>query len=264
MRFLRRLFELYIFGNIHVALATWALSKLTLYQLEISPNYSALFVACSTLVSYNFIRLYRFQTTDSWFSHWIKENTIYLSILLILGVLGMLYTFLHIPFLAFLVLLPFSLLTLFYSLPLFNISLRSVPFAKIFAIAFSWAGATVLFPLASSGFSIWNSTILIRFIQQLIFIIILTLPFDIRDITYDKKSLQTLPQVIGFKNSKLLGFFLIIAFIFLNHYTKTNNLIILSSLLFFALLFASTKQHKYYAAFLVESIPIIWYLLSIN
>ena len=264
MQIFKRFFELYIFGNIQVAFAAWALTKLTLFQLNINENYTAIFVASSTLVSYNFIRLYRFQTIDSWFSLWITKNKKSLITLLIIGLFGMFFTLFYISLKAFLILIPFSFLTIFYSLPLRSIPIRKIPFIKIFAIAISWAGATVLFPLASVNINLWTNEIVTLFFQRFLFTIIITIPFDIRDISYDKKSLQTLPQVIGIRNSKLLGMALIIGFSYLSIYTHTSINSIMVLLLFFGLVFANNKQHKYYSAFFIESIPIIWYFLILN
>jgi hypothetical protein len=264
MQIFKRFFELYIFGNIHVAIATWALTKLTLFQLNINEGYTAIFVASSTLVSYNFIRLYRFQTIDSWFSQWIAKNRKSLITLLIIGLLGMLFTLFYIPLKAFLVLIPFSFLTIFYCFPLGAISIRKIPFVKIFAIAISWAGATVLFPLASINADLWTNEIVILFLQRFFFTIIITIPFDIRDISYDKMSLQTLPQVIGIKNSKLLGIVFIFGFLYWSTYSCNTINVTMAFLLFFGLVFANNKQHKYYSAFFIESIPIIWYFLILN
>jgi hypothetical protein len=176
----------------------------------------------------------------------------------------MFFTLFYIPLKAVAILIPFSFLTIFYSLPIRTISIRKIPFIKIFAIAISWAGATVLFPLASVNTELWTNETFTLFLQRFLFTIIITIPFDIRDITYDKMSLQTLPQVIGIRNSKLLGLLFLFVFLYLSTHSHHTIDVIMAFLLFFGLVFANNKQHKYYSAFFIESIPIIWYFLILN
>lgn len=71
--------------------------------------------------------------------------------------------------------------------------LRNIPGLKLFLIAFSWAGITVLFPLIQNYMSI-RITDWITFIQRFLFVLVITIPFDIRDINYDNNELKTLPQ----------------------------------------------------------------------
>lgn len=260
---LRRIFELYIFGNIHVAIAVWALTKLTLFQISISDSYTPAFVFFSTLLSYNFIRLYRFKTTENWFGKWLEINKMLLIIFSIMGFIGATYTLFQIQLKALLMLLPFGFLTMFYSVPLFNKSLRTVPFIKIFMIAISWAGTTVLFPVLNNDIAL-TAAVLHLFIQRFLFTLIITIPFDIRDLSYDNTALQTIPQILGVQNSKYIGMFMILWFLYFSQNSSYQINLILAVLLFLSLLFASKNQQKYYAAFFIESIPIIWYLLSIN
>ena len=264
MKVFKRFFELYIFANIHVAIATWALVKISLYQFHIIDDYSPLFVFFSTILSYNFIRLYRFKSIDSWFSHWLKNNQKILIIISSISLLGILFTVIHISFNALLLLIPFSFFTLFYSLPLFKQPLRTVPLLKIILIAISWAGITVLFPLINAGISVLNWAVLGVFIQRFLFVFAITIPFDIRDITYDNKSLKTMPQLFGIAKSKYIGFLMILGFLYINNtYLNITNIII-TSISFLGLVFARKNQNKYYAAFWIESIPIIWYILILN
>jgi hypothetical protein len=168
-----------------------------------------------------------------------------------------------------LILFPFAFMTVFYVIPLFKIkgisfSFRYFPAIKIFSIAFAWAGISVFFPLYEAELK-FNSLIYIEFIKRLLILIAITIPFDIRDETSDVQTLKTIPQLIGVKNSKRVGTFLLILFlgfnIFNNEYFISDLIIALITLFF--LWFSSKEKSIYYTGFWVESIPIIWLLLLI-
>jgi len=55
---------------------------------------------------------------------------------------------------------------------------------------------TVLLPIIHSGYEL-TITVLLIILQRVIFIIILMIPFEIRDLKYDDENLKTLPQLIG-------------------------------------------------------------------
>jgi hypothetical protein len=79
--------------------------------------------------------------------------------------------------------------------------------------------------------------------------------------------LQTVPQQIGVKRTKILGILLLIPFYFLE-FLKSNfdekqliiNLILVVLISLF-LLFANEKRSRYYTSFWVESVPILWWLM---
>ena len=97
----------------------------------------------------------------------------------------------------------------------------------------------------------------------------LILIFEINDLANDDPHLQTVPQKIGVKRTKVLGLWLIILFFFLEFLKSNFNqkqivvnfiLVVLVSLF---LLFANENRVKFYTSFWVESIPIFWWLLVI-
>jgi len=99
-----------------------------------------------------------------------------------------------------------------------------------------------------------------------LFVIAITIPFDIRDIDYDVSELKTLPQQLGIYKTKLFGSSLLLIFILLENLKPIDERQLISSILIAAisgllLHFSTSKQSKYYSAFFVESLPIIWYLL---
>ena len=263
LQFTKKIFNFYIFSNIHVALATFCLTKLTLIEIGISENTTPLFVFFSTVISYNTIRFLRISDINSWQNKWLKDHKKILFFLVAISLITLVYLTIQLRLKAVLVLIPFAIATLFYTFPIEKLSLRNIPGLKLFLIAFSWAGITVLFPLIQNYMSI-RGTDWITFIQRFLFVIVITIPFDIRDINYDQNKLKTLPQQLGISKSKVIGLLLIILFLFLEFlkidFTSKSILVILliSVLTSIFLVNSSDKQSKYYSAFFVEGIPLFW------
>jgi len=268
MQLIKRLFDFYIFSNIHVAVGVYFFVKISLLSFGIKENTTAIFLLFSTILSYNFIRFMDAPKRGSEFGDWFYKKKYALILLSIISGLICLFLVLNFHFKALLVLFPFVLLTIFYGIkiPKLAISLRKMPGLKIFTIAFCFAGTTVLFPLIQNNveidFLVWVFTF-----QRLLFVLLITLPFDIRDIEYDNDLLKTIPQLFGITTAKLIGviFAILIYIIELTyHFENINNSIIVLLICFIAtlfLLFSKKNQSKYYSAFWVESLPIIWYLL---
>ncbi len=273
MSFVKRIFNFYIFSNIHVALATFSLVKITLLTYEIKDNLVPFFVFFSTLASYNFIRLYKLDIIQDWFFQFVKANKKSILGLTLFSVLFVVYLgfLLHLRALA--ALIPFGVFTLFYAIP-FSIkkesstTFRSLAFLKLFLIAISWAGVTVLIPLLHYNIAIQQYEILV-FIQRFLFVLVITLPFDIRDANYDSDTLKTLPQVFGIQQTKRIGLFFLMLFLgielFKNPLTSNQFQIhlIITLLSLFFLFRARENQNNYYSAFFVESLPIVWLLAFI-
>jgi hypothetical protein len=168
----------------------------------------------------------------------------------------------------------FGLVTFFYAIPFLpkrffldsQYNLRNVGGLKVHVIAMVWTGVTVLLPLINYQYMI-NADITITAIQRFVFIIILMFPFEIRDMRYDSLKLATIPQRIGVKQTKIIGFLLLVLFFFLEFFKdhmETTRLVVvmLISIITGLFIFYSKKeQGKYYSSFWVEGLPIIWLLL---
>lgn len=271
MQFFKKIANFYIFGNIHVALAGFSLTKITLVNFGIAGNLTPLFVAFSILISYNFIRFYEIKNNRlGWFKDWFFMNIKKILGLMLLSILGLgsISFFSEFNLKSFLILFPFAFMTFFYAIPLFKIgklevSFRNFPMIKIFSIAIAWAGISVFFPLYEANYQ-FSSAVYLEFFQRILFLLAITIPFDIRDMNADSKSLKTLPQTLGISNSKALGTLLLFGFlmmeIFKENFTYFGFLIVLiiSIISGLFLWFSSPKKSRYYTSFWVESIPVIW------
>jgi len=263
---LKKLFNVYIFGNLHVALASFSLTKLSLLTQQNSDNIIPFFVFFATILSYNYIRLMRINTIKSELYNEINRWRIYLILISIFALTACAFLIVKIRWQALISLMPFALLTGFYVLPpsiSSKMTLRSLPGFKIFVIAFTWAGITVLFPL--SQYDMVDATIFWLFFQRFLFLIVLTIPFDIRDVAYDSETLKTLPIWLGIKNAKVLGFILLGLYlaigIFILKPVYQGIEIFIALCLGVLLLKSSTNRSYNYYAFWIEGIPILWLIL---
>lgn len=269
MRVLRQIFNFYINSSIHVALAVVAMTCVTLLQFELGYNKNVLaFIFLATITGYNFVKYFGIAK----FHHrglaaWLKA----IQIFSLLAFLGMCYYALKLNANSLVYLSVFGIITFLYAIPLLPMryfrdnqkNLRQVSGLKVYIIAFVWVFTTVFFPLIENSYHI-NSDVVITGVQRFVFVIILMLPFEIRDLIYDSVKLATIPQQIGVRNTKIIGILLLLIFFFLEFFKDNmsncyvvSNVVILIITLFFVL-FAHKKQSQYYSAFWVESLPILW------
>ncbi len=251
----------------HVAIAAFCLVKITLFEVGISDTTAPLFVFFSTLVSYNIIRILRVSNIKSWFIIWYGKNKKKIYFITSISSIFLVYFLFQLRLKAILILAPFTLLTVFYVFPIAKFSLRERAGVKLFLIAVSWAGITVLFPLVQN-YLLLRSIDYITFLQRFLFIFAITIPFDIRDLKYDKPSLNTIPQVIGIKKSKYLAIAIMFVFVFLEifKYLFFHFSFLLETLFVFIISVwfiynTSLNKNKYYTSFFVEAIPIFWCLI---
>lgn len=145
-------------------------------------------------------------------------------------------------------------------------NLRNIGGIKIYVIALVWSGVTVFLPLVNNGITI-SEDIIITAIQRFVFVVVLILPFEIRDLQFDNLKLSTIPQKIGERWTKIMGVILLILFyaleFFKNGVTPKELIIFLliTIITFISLMYAKKNQSKYYSGFWVEGLPIFWLLL---
>jgi len=267
---LKNIFQFYINSSIHVALAISALAQITFLKLGINDNNSYIFLLfcfLASVVGYNFVKysrvssLHHRKLTKSMKA--IRVVTFLCAILLIIAAVT-------IPYDVLIYMLPFAILTLLYTIPVFpnKKNLRSVAGIKIFIIGLVWAGTTVFIPIIYTKAEL-SFNFLIEMIQRFLFVIVLMLPFEIRDLQYDAKTLETVPQKIGITRTKVFGSILLVVFLLLTAIKDQLSVLeILSTILIttISLLFlwgTEKKQSEYYCSFWVESVPLMWLLTII-
>ena len=273
MKFLKKVFDFYINSSIHVALAVCSLVWITWLEFDQEVSFNLLFfVFFATVTGYNFVKYFGLAK----FHHrslatWLK----YIQIFSFLCFLGLLYFIVQLKEKTIYVLLGLGLITFLYTIPflpkkyfLDKGNLRAISGLKIYVIAFVWAITTVIIPLIENDQQMTHDS-LICLLQRFIFVLVVMLPFEIRDMRYDSLKLSTIPQRIGIQRTKIIGSVLAAQLLVLELFKDELNLYKLFVLLVIVflivlLLFQSRiNQQPYYSSFLVEGIPMVWLGLSL-
>ena len=173
-----------------------------------------------------------------------------------------------------LLMLPLGFVALAYAAPVVRrnaakIRIREIALWKIFIIAGVWSGMTVILP-AVHLYGLDQIDVLLSWdmaIERAIFILAITIPFDIRDLVNDaKKQVRTLPSVMGWKNSIFLSEFLLLLFIFLawNRVGYTSPLfvgyLISTAITMIAVGLATPKRSDMYCSFWIEGTMLCQFL----
>jgi hypothetical protein len=266
MTWIKRIFDFYLDASIHVALAISSLVHITALTLNINvPTALYFFIFFGSICCYNFVKYGVEAEKYILVANRYHKNIQFFS-------LGCLFVaFYQVFFLSERVLIGLLVLggiTGLYALPVLpkNKNFRSLSGLKILIVATVWAGTTVILPVISENEAIsWN--VKVETLQRFLLLLILMIPFEIRDIQYDSPELKTLPQRAGIKGSKWIGVcwaILFFATTFLKHdfgaasvYAKAVLFIILLVVLFLTKL----NQGKYFSSFWVEAIPIFWWII---
>lgn len=266
MHLFKQFFNFYINASIHVAIAVYTLVRITELYFDLPYNEPLdYFVFYGTITGYNFIK---YAGVAKLYHRSLTTHLKIIQIFSLICFVLMCYYAWQLSINTLLFLSPLVLLTLLYAIPFlsgFQKNLRNVSYLKIIVVAVVWAGFTILLPLYNVGKS-FSLEIFLAAIQRFLIVIILILPFEIRDLKFDAISLQTIPQKIGIQKTKKLGYVLLIFCLILEFIIAPNSnvrtvFLALFFLIFFLLMEAKENQSKHYSSFVVESVPIIWWLL---
>ena len=263
MMLLKRLLDFYINSSLHVALAVLSFCVLTTYELDLNSSivlFSAVF--CAAIVGYNFVKYFGLA---KFYYRSLTTKLKYIQLVSALSILGLGYAFLQLQSTTQMLLFFLGLITFFYAIPMglkTPKNLRSIGGVKIYIIAFVWAMTTVALPILESQLSL-NFEHWILIVQRTFIIIVLMLPFEIRDLDLDQIYLSTIPQKIGVRNTKIIGYALLgdaLLLEFFKHQFDQNRFLIVVFLVVILILFlvkSTPKRSRYYTAFWVEAIPIL-------
>jgi 4-hydroxybenzoate polyprenyltransferase len=266
MLFIKKLFDFYIKSSFHLGVCVVSLYIISIYKLQIDLNYYILTcLFSSTIVVYNFIKyastlpyyffvqnapIKKIQIVSFFFGFFLLYSLFFLSVEALffgffLFVICVLYVF------------PIN-----HSISNF----RNRSKIKIFLVAICWSGSTVIFPFIESNNINYGDSMLL-FVQFFLFVIVCTVPFEIRDLKYDSNDLKTIPQIYGTNNSKYISYVLIFIFFSISFISNGTSIDLISDLLIsFVLVFiiylTKENQGKYFSSFWVESLPIYWLIIQ--
>lgn len=265
--YIQRIADILLFSNVFIAVCAVAQGGLTYLLLSLPFKSEVLIIlGCSTLALYNFSMILakpphpdksRFRRVRWVFKHerslWIWTG-IAVTVLLVLGLR------LHLP--SFLLLGFMGAMGVAYNLPVLPIpgkrrwaGLRQITGLKLFYIGLMWAMSSVLLPVAEAyhdGFVIdgWQVAQLLGWV--FLFIVAITIPFDIRDIYQDKYyGLKTIPVMVGEHKALALSAALLVlhaSWVWISRYPLPVRLALSSVSLFclVMILFPPVKKNEYY------------------
>lgn len=273
MAFLRKIFDFYIDASIHVALAVYALVRITMYNFNIEYDENISYVIFyGAIVGYNFLKYAgtaeKYLFVDKTY-HKIIQGFSFVAFFLSI------YYILNLPFTIIYRIGGLVVVTILYLIPLSSSkrNIRNLAGMKIFIVALVWAAATVLLPFVNANLLKteilvdFNFDVAIEAVQRFLFVIIIMIPFEIRDLKEDSLDLKTIPQQFGVKKTKFFGLTLLVLFYLMEFLKESENttslvvLLIVSVVTGLLIVFSKESQGKYYSGFWVESLPILWWVL---
>lgn len=272
MKVFKRLLDFYINSSIHVGLSCFALVRITHHMFHISFDEPMVyFTFFGTIVGYNFVKydaLARAKRVQ------MRNELKTIAVFSFCALFAVGYYFFKLQHITQIISIVFLGLIVLYTLPFFpnRRNARNWAGVKIYIVALCWVGVTVVLPIINAEIAI-TSDFYLKCIQRFLLIFVLILIFEIIDLQNDDPHLQTVPQKIGVKQTRVLGYVLLAVFCLLEVFNvnakDTLNLQFFSiSLQFFValivslfLMFSNERKSKYYTSFWVESIPVFWWIL---
>ncbi|SEL49561.1 hypothetical protein SAMN04488008_10440 [Maribacter orientalis] len=266
MALIKRIFDFYLDASIHVALAIFSLVHVTALTLNINvPQELYIFIFFGSIGCYNFVKYGVEAEKYILVANRYHKNIQFFSFICLLIAFYQLFFLSERVIVALFILVA---ITGLYALPVLprHKNFRSLSGLKILIVAAVWAGTTVILP-AISQLEVINWNVKVETFQRFMLVLILLVPFEIRDLKYDSAALKTLPQRVGVKGAKLIGWSWAIIFYaatFLKTDLDVTNVVV-KSILFIILLAVifrtELNQKKYFSSFWVESIPLFWWVL---
>jgi 4-hydroxybenzoate polyprenyltransferase len=287
-KLINKIFEHIIFGNWFVAFASVSLTLETYLMINRPLRIDALLtlIFLSTLFIYNLHRYIGFPKTEEDKAIrkdiWHVKNSLLFKYTFYATIAGIIVCVFFISKIVLIYLSPLGILAIAYTVPLIKkkssrINLRSIPGLKILFIGLVWGLTTVVLPMVDDGISIFNPTAYYMIARRILFIIAITIPFDIRDTDFDiQQSLVTIPILLGVKKSKILAYVLLIIFSILIYtqygspFVDNESKLNFSIPLYFSALstaflisFSSKNNGKYFHYFWLDGTMIFQFLLII-
>jgi len=258
----------WVHSHFHVAAA--AVILYDLYAdwsgIQVLPNYGA-FLFCATVAYYGFLRLHHIRSLRPSLRQWFRQHYKFVLFLVLSSFFCGIWSYFRLPVSMRLRLLIPGILALFYHLRPARtiISLRNTGMLKIGVISAVWAAIVTWVPMGDNFSLFWK---LVWFMHAFLFVLLWTVPFDIRDLSLDEGDLKTIPLVFREKTfsrilvpwSLYMGLSIFLAF----RFSVSAGIVFLAGggMLLAAVYYARRFRHRYFfTAFWVEGIPVWMWLI---
>jgi 4-hydroxybenzoate polyprenyltransferase len=220
--FIKKLLAFILFSSIFIAACAVAFCMETNILLNVPLNSFSFycFVFGATLVQYNLhYSMKKVAVKNSERLTWSLKNKNVHLVLLITGCLLILFSFFSFHLHHFIILAILGCIAFLYSFPFLPFGkkkrIKDYGFIKIITLSLLWTLVTVWLPV--SNMNVDTGLFVFVFVKRFVFMFILCLLFDVRDIEIDEKeNIKTLAVILGKKNSYFLSYFLLILFVVLS------------------------------------------------
>tara|TARA_B100001778_G_C18527057_1_gene601714 strand:+ start:118 stop:912 length:795 start_codon:yes stop_codon:yes gene_type:complete len=254
-----------IFSHFWISLGAVGLliGNYKILKIDVNPLYLAL-TFFATLFGY-LLQYSGNQKLNKWRplqSIWVDENKMLILILKWISfIISLVLALIIFDFKHVLLSLPFLLAVLFYKKKLsFFQELRTFPAIKIFLIAACWSWVCSVLPQLLTKDSSIN---LVNLVCNFVFIIAITIPFDVRDLNSDSESIVTIPILLGKNKAVLLSMVLIglllSHFIFIQKFEFSLYFI----LVLLTLIPSFFTKNEYYYLFIIDGVLVVFPIFAI-
>lgn len=206
MNRVNRIIKAGVFTNVWISLCAGAATYQTVLLLGDDSLITPIFVAAATLFTYNFQRLVKLRNIDGYDqtvrNQWLIQHRKPVYTLTALSALTAGYLILFMPLRAYPVIALGGVISIAYAVRFIPLrgrtsALRDLPGVKLYLIGLIWAVATVLLPQIVSSSHSLSTEFYLLFAERFAFIVALSIPFDIRDLSHDRETMKTLPSAVG-------------------------------------------------------------------
>jgi hypothetical protein len=273
---IKRIVEAFVYTNVWVALAVACLVTLTMQLLGATNYHLIAFTFFATLLMYGYARKFESPARDdepaSQLTQWTDANPILFWASSSIGFGGTIWFSQYLASSTWYWVAGCALLSAVYPLQFIGKGtggLRNVAGLKLFVISVVWAIVTVILPAVQAGVKL-DVDIAWLAMQRLLFVMAITIPFDIRDLRIDSPSINTLPYLLGVKRARFVAHFSIFlaevgaVFMYLTGFFSAGEMaghliaFELTSLLIYR---SSPKRPDLFFSFWVEGTSILLFLL---
>ena len=283
IKYFQKPLDFLLFSNVFISLGALTQGLVTYHLLGFAPSWVVLgFLFFSTLLTYNFSILIQHpknpETSEYRRVRWIFRNYRLNVGITIFSIVVLIPLFFMLSFKSQLLNVFLGVLSLGYAMPIFKsknrrFGLRNMPALKLFLIALIWALSSVMMPFFElqqlHQFQLPASDLLILNVKRFLFLVAITIPFDIRDMFQDKMfELKTIPTIFGEKKAYLfcqlmLLIYIVLLFLFRNRGFDADffGLAITTVLTGWLIFKSKWEKNEYYYFFYLDGTLVLQYVM---
>lgn len=208
---MKKALEFIVYANVWVATAVASLTALSMLLFGEYHWNVITFTFFGTLLMYAYARWFvspaREDEVTSKLTDWKSDNKLYYLLSGLIGAIGSMWYVFTLSKNGLIIIIICAGVSALYPIQFLQkgqLALRNVAGLKLFVISAVWSIVTVILPAVELGKPLSFELVLFTF-QRFLFVMAITIPFDIRDLRIDHPDINTLPYRIGVKASRNLS-----------------------------------------------------------